>query len=217
MGSACRGETDKPRCPDHRCAADVVAKLGTTGSLPGEARSHIAGLGGARRPACRPGAHLGFTRGSGSAPCSSRRSSACSHLGIPGGSGSPGAQLGCAHACTAAPRGRANLGCAAAIDFAAARPRRRRARAVMGRSGRTCAAGSAARSPGVADAHGALVEPARSCMGSPSARRLRARCARLRRLGCTGARRWRTAPDRRTVVGGSGCASAIHVAVARME
>jgi hypothetical protein len=97
MGSASCGEAGEPCCPDDCCAADVVTKLGPTGSLGGEAWSYISRLGRARRTASRPGAHLGFAGCPRSAACSRRRSSTASDLGIPGGAGRPRAELGRAH------------------------------------------------------------------------------------------------------------------------
>jgi hypothetical protein len=92
-----------------------------------------------------------------------------------------------------------------------------RACAVMGRAGRRGPATSAPGGPRIAYADGAFMEPARSRVGGPEARSLRARGTRLHRLGCASARRRGATADCRTVMGGSWCASAIEVAVAGME
>lgn len=218
MGSARRGETGEPRCPNDRGSAHVVTELGPNGSLPGEAWRHVPRMGRARCTAGRPGPHVGFTGGPGSAACTCRRSGSTADLGIPGGSSSPGAKLGRAHARVPARGGRANVGCARS-NFPAAGPLR--AGSVMGRAGGRGAASSAAGGPRAADAECTFVEPACSRVGASQARSLCTGAVRssagLDRLGRAGAWRRCAAADRRTVVGRSRRAGAVQLAVAGLE
>lgn len=174
-------------------------------------------MGRTRRSACRPRPDVGFARGSGAAAGSGRCSGASSDVGIPGRTGGPCAKLGDARAWIASRRWSAHLGCAGAYYFAATCSPTGRPGAGMGTARRRRAPGSRARGTDFAHAERAFLEPARPGVGGSEARPLGSLNARFERLGRSDCRRRRAAADGRAVLGFVRRASAVRVAIARLE